>query len=45
MNASRLREILELLRQSEEKYKIQKILTELNGHLRNRGIRILSLKR
>jgi len=33
MNASRLREILELLRKSEEKYKIQKILTELNGHL------------
>lgn len=33
MNASRLREILELLIQSESKYEIQKILGEVNGHL------------
>ena len=33
MNASRLREILELLIQSESKYKIQEVLGKVNGHL------------
>lgn len=33
MNASRLREILELLKESESRYQIQNLLSEVNGHL------------
>lgn len=35
MNASRLREILELLKESERKYEIQNVLSEVNAHLNN----------
>jgi|GEM_PF-1239153 len=35
MNASRLREVLELLKHSESKYKIQKALDEVNAHFNN----------
>ncbi len=35
MNASRLREITDLLLEKEQQFKIQEILTELSGHLSN----------